>query len=325
MGRLTVASNLVRYGLEELKFIKSVDDMRLFGEKVAYKLPRPVKSYRSRPWAPPSIEIEPTNLCNIRCVTCPSSRTTYPRGFMDMDLFHKIIREAADIGVERVHLFLRGEPTLHPHIFEMISYIKSVGLPVHLTSNGMTLTPDRNSELLSTGMTHLDQITFSFIGHSKDAHEAMMRGVNHEKVVGNILDLMRQRVERQMNGPVIETILNPTPETMREWEDFRAFWKPRVDHARLGGVSVAFKEYKRAAAQEVIRTERCSQVYYRMPITWDGKVTQCVMDFDGERIIGDLNTDTIMDVWNGERMREIRRYNQTRQFDKLPSCLHCDM
>lgn len=327
MGRLATASQLVRYGLEELKFVRSLDDVKILGEKVAYKMPRPVRSFDSEPWAPPSIEIEPTNLCNLRCVTCPGSRSSYPRGFMDMGLFRKVVREAADIGVKRVHLFLRGEPTLHPHIFEMIEYIKSVAdLAVHLTTNGMTLTPARNAELLATGMTPIDQVTFSFIGHSKAAHESTMRGVDHDTVVGNILDLVRQRRERGLNGPIIETIFNPTPENRPEWEDFRRFWRDRVDHARLGSVSMSFAEYQKGATSDsVLRTGPCSQVWQRMPVTWDGLVPQCVMDFDGERIIGDLKISTIMDTWNSDRMRDIRRMHQLRQLEELPWCLHCDM
>jgi hypothetical protein len=41
--------------------------------------------------------------------------------------------------------------------------------------------------------------------------------------------------------------------------------------------------------------------------------------------VGDLRSDSIMDVWNGERMQTIRRVHQERQFEKMPLCLHCDM
>ena len=34
MGRLTVASNLVRYGVEELKFLRSVDDVKLLAHRL---------------------------------------------------------------------------------------------------------------------------------------------------------------------------------------------------------------------------------------------------------------------------------------------------
>jgi radical SAM protein with 4Fe4S-binding SPASM domain len=325
MSELDRVSNLARYGLEELKFLRSVEDVRILGAKVAYKWPRKPPAFDSPPWSPPSMEIEPTNLCNLRCVTCPGARTRYPKGYMDVDLFQRIVSEASEIGVKRIHLFLRGEPTLHPRIFEMIAFIKSKGLAVHLTSNGTTLSPERSAELLRTGLNSADQLTISFLGHAKESHEATMVGVDHDRVVRNVLGLMRLRKQLRVNGPVVETILNPTPATRHETEEFLRFWQGKVDHARIGGISLSFQEYKRERADSVVRTSPCTQVYERMPVTWDGRVPQCVTDFDGDWIVGDLRSDSIMDVWNGERMQTIRRVHQERQFEKMPLCLHCDM
>jgi radical SAM protein with 4Fe4S-binding SPASM domain len=280
MSEFSRISRLTRYGLEELKFLRSFEDLRILGAKVAY---------------------------------------------MDMDLFRRIITEASEIGVKRIHLFLRGEPTLHPNIFEMIAFIKSKGLAVHLTTNGTTLTPERSAKLLATGVNSADQLTVSFIGHSKENHEATMVGVDHGLVVGNILALMRLRKELRVNGPVVETILNPTPATRHETEEFLRFWQGKVDHVRIGGISLSFQEYKRERADSVVRTTPCTQAYERMPVTWDGRVPQCVTDFDGDWIVGDLNRDSIMDVWNCERMQTIRRIHQERRFEELPLCLHCDM
>jgi hypothetical protein len=315
-----------QYGLEELKFLRSPKDVWFLGSKVAYKLHIEINELLKRtPPVPPSLEIEPTNLCNLRCVTCPCANSTYARGYMDMDLFRKIISEAAEIGVKRIHLFLRGEPTLHPHIFEMVAFIKANGLAVHLTTNGMTLTPERGAELLRSGVNSADQVTFSFIGHSKESHEATMVRVDHDTVVANILALMKLRREMHVNGPVIETILNATPDTQHEQPDFLQFWRGEVDHARLGGVSISFQEYKKDAGGAVTRRGPCTQVWQRMPIAWDGLVPQCVMDVDGDRIVGDLRTDPIIDTWNCELMREIRRAHLSGDFAKIPSCLHCDM
>jgi radical SAM protein with 4Fe4S-binding SPASM domain len=327
MTRRANESTSVRYVLEELKFLRSLEDLRIFGAKIAYKLPTLGEGLPARGTSrvPPSVQIEPTNLCNLRCVTCPGARTRFPKGFMDMGLFERIVSEASEIGVKRIHLYLRGEPTLHPKIFEMIAFIKSKGLPVHLTTNGTTLTPERSAKLLGAGVDSADQLTVSFLGHSKESHEATMVGVDHDLVVSNILELMRLRKELHVNGPVVETILNAPPETQHESDDFLAFWRGRVDHARLGGISIEFQEYGRDAVEAVTRTSPCNAIYERLLVAWDGRVPQCNGDFDCESVIGDLNTDSIADVWDCERLREVRRIHEERRFDALPMCLHCDM
>lgn len=327
MKRHADASTSIRYGLEELKFLRSFEDLRILREKVAYKLPtlRNDTVAGRAPLVPPSVQIEPTNLCNLRCVTCPGARSPFPRGFMDMDLFERIVSEAAGIGVKRIHLYLRGEPTLHPRIFEMIAFIKSKRLPVHLTTNGTTLTPDRSAQLLSAGVNSADQLTVSFLGHSKESHEAAMVGIDHDLVVRNIIELVRLRKRLHVNGPVVETILNAPPENEHESEAFLRFWRGKVDHARLGEISIEFQEYGRDVVNAVRRDHPCNGILERMPVFWNGQVPQCNGDFGGEWMLGDLNTDSIVDLWNGERLEEVRRIHREGQLEKLPGCLHCDL
>jgi radical SAM protein with 4Fe4S-binding SPASM domain len=246
---------------------------------------------------------------------------------MDFGLFEEIVSQAADIGVKRIHLYLRGEPTLHPRIMEMMAFIKSKKLPLHLTTNGTTLTPERSAELLSTGVNSADQLTISFLGHSKEGHEATMVGVDHDGVVENILDLMSLRKRLRVNGPVVEAILNAPPQTQHEADDFLRFWRGKVDHARLGEISIEFQEYGREAVNEVTRTSACTGIFERLTVTWEGKVPHCNGDFDCKWILGDLSEDSITDIWNCERLQSVRRVHQTKplNLDQLPMCLHCDM
>jgi len=327
MTRRVNASNSIRYGLEELKFLRSFEDLAILRKKVAYKLPTLGGGLASRgaPPIPPSVQIEPTNVCNLRCTTCPGSRTSSGRGYMDMDLFQSIVTEASDIGVQRIHLFLRGEPTLHPKIFEMIAFIKSKGLSLHLTTNGTTLVPERSAELLRTGVNSADQLTISILGHSKESHEATMVGVDHDSVVHNVTELMRLRKKLRINGPVVETIFNAPPENQHETDDFLRFWRGKVDHVRLGDISIEFQEYGRDAVNSVIRTEPCNGIYERLLVFWNGQVPQCNGDVDGEHMLGDLNRDSIAEIWNCDRLKGVRRIHEEWQLDKLPMCLHCDM
>lgn len=321
------ASTSIRYGLEELKFIKTFEDLGIFRAKLAYKLPtlRGGMSSRKAPLVPPSVQIEPTNVCNLRCTTCPGARITSGRGYMDFGLFQNIVSEASEIGVKRIHLYLRGEPTLHPRIIDMVAFIKSRGLPLHLTTNGTMLTAERSAELLGAGVNSADQLTISILGHSKESHEATMVGIDHESVIQNITELMSLRKKLRVNGPVVETIFNAPPENQHESDDFLRFWRGKVDHARLGDYSIEFQEYGREAVNAVTRDHPCNGIYERLLVFWSGKVPQCNGDVDGEWILGDMNEDSIAEIWNGERLQTVRRVHEEWQLEKLPMCLHCDL
>jgi len=74
---------------------------------------------------PRIIFIEPTNYCNYKCTICPITSMKRKKGFMNLDLFKKIVDEASNIGIKRINLQMYGEPLLHPKLLEMIRYAKS--------------------------------------------------------------------------------------------------------------------------------------------------------------------------------------------------------
>jgi MoaA/NifB/PqqE/SkfB family radical SAM enzyme len=77
------------------------------------------------------LQIEPTDHCNMRCPMCSPHATPRaaihgrtPKGFMDLDLFRKIIDDIARDRCEFDHLILQwlGEPTLNRHWLDMLAY-----------------------------------------------------------------------------------------------------------------------------------------------------------------------------------------------------------
>ena len=72
-----------------------------------------------------SLIIEPTNTCNLRCTFCfVTDGMTRDGGFMDFDLFKKIIDDCTDL--EHLCMHNWGEPLLHKDIFRMIEYAKKL-------------------------------------------------------------------------------------------------------------------------------------------------------------------------------------------------------
>ena len=76
---------------------------------------------------PPYLQIEPTSICNYRCVFCfetDKSFTNKNSGFMgtmSYDLFRQIIDEAEG-NIEFLSLASRGEPLACPDISSMLKY-----------------------------------------------------------------------------------------------------------------------------------------------------------------------------------------------------------
>jgi hypothetical protein len=85
--------------------------------------------------------IDVAGLCNLRCPTCPVGNSPLggrPRGFMEVDLFRRIVAKAkAECPAARpdIFLFSWGEPLLHPRIGEIVGIVNEAGLASHLSTN----------------------------------------------------------------------------------------------------------------------------------------------------------------------------------------------
>lgn len=316
----------LRYGLEELRFLRSFKDARILVDKVAYLVPRTTGALGLFAKVPPSLQIEPTNYCNVNCACCPTSRSARRKGQMDFDLFRQIIDDASQIGVKRIRLFLHGEPMLHPRAVEMMSYIKSKGLAFHLTTNGMAFDKDRIEAVLHSGVTCGDHITFSMLGYSRAVYESIMRGARLDRVSENVFCFLEMRKRLKVNGPVIETVFYRMPENEHEEAEYVRYWRGRVDHARLGGgISESFSEYKKKRHANALRSRTCSNLWERMTVFWNGDVTLCCQDVDGDWVLGNLGQDSIERIWSGEQLLSIRRLHEQGQFARIPFCAECDM
>ena len=318
---------ILKFAMQELKFATSLESIKVIYAKIAYLLPRltglKYLHNRNAPW---SIQLEPTNVCNLKCISCSSARSKRKKGMMDLDLFRKIADEASTIGVKRIHLYLHGEPFLHPDIIEMIKYLVEKRLPVHVTTNGMILTEQKCEELLGTGITHADHILFSVLGQSKNIHELVMKGVDNDTVIKNITSLVSLRSKNHINGPIVETIFYSMPENCSDKKSYLEFWDNKVDHVRMfDRISNSFASHNNDIKLGSVRKKTCTNIWERMTVCWNGDVTICCGDVDGDYVVGNLKTTTIMQAWNSPQLTSYRSIHKNRRFSKIPLCTYCDL
>src|SRR5947207_14798391 len=109
--------------------LRSLKSLVLFN--ACYKL-----GITNLPYPPLLINLELTNHCNLRCPMCPVSvnYSTVDRGFLEMNLFERIVKEIAQFRPE-VALNLGGESTIHPEIVRMVHDLKRAGMYVFLDTN----------------------------------------------------------------------------------------------------------------------------------------------------------------------------------------------
>ena len=242
---------------------------------------------------------------------------------MDKDLYVKILDECVREGVKKLHLHNFGEPLIDKSLPDRIRLAKERGVrTVKIISNGSILFEEKARALIEAG---LDEIKISFDGLSKDVFEKVRVGLKYEKIASNVENLVRLRNEMGRKTPQVQLMFVSIRENEFEEEGFVDRWRgvvDRVDVTRAhnwgGNEQVAGANNPKQASGYP-----CMRLWQTFTVLWDGRVALCCLDYEGAEILGDLRHSTMRDIWNGQRLAEIRRWHLRGEFDKVPICTNC--
>jgi radical SAM protein with 4Fe4S-binding SPASM domain len=68
----------------------------------------------------------------------------------------------------------------------------------------------------------------------------------------------------------------------------------------------------------------CPTPWQRMSIAYNGKVHQCITDYAGTLIIGDANVQSLLEIWQGEGFKVLRkRFREHTALDNCDACHYC--
>lgn len=115
-----------------------------------------------------TLNIEITTKCNEKCIYCyHEARGAHKKiKNIDEDFFYRVTKEAYDLGITDVGLYMAGEPLLNPKVYDYVRYLKELGFPyVYISTNGLLCTPENLRKLVEAG---IDSIKFSLAGATRD-------------------------------------------------------------------------------------------------------------------------------------------------------------
>jgi MoaA/NifB/PqqE/SkfB family radical SAM enzyme len=276
---------------------------------------------KKAPQALSKMDIETYNVCNLRCIMCPYPAMKREKVLMSLDLFKKIIDDAARSGIREIGLNFYNEPLIDRLLFERIKYAKAKGLKVCFSSNGTLLTDEMIDSLLDSG---LDLITFSFDGATREVYEQIRVGADFEKTRNNIINMIEKRNKRGLKKPTISVYLVAQKGNYRETGAFRALWQGLADRVSTGEVdSRKTDDLLPDVLRSKARSRRiypCRRLFEVMTVMSNGQVALCCFDFDGSVILGDLNRQTISEIWNSAESKKIRQAHLESRGDKIKLC-----
>ncbi len=273
---------------------------------------------------PLEISLELTNYCNLRCIMCPNPSLKRGRGYMSGNLFKTIVN---GLSGESGFLFLPqgfGEPLLHREIFDLTTFASNCGIkPIVLLSNGMLL----GEAKLSDVMDSIDILIVTIDGVSPRTYESVRVGGNLKTVTRNIERFLLTRGNRKPPYLVLRII--DMKETEAEIAQFQHFWHNKISETDIiqvsgyndwTGIVNARKNHVKTRAQR----RPCRMLWKNLTVFHDGSVTPCCYDAEGELMIGNAHKQSLRNIWEGARLKQLRELHLARQFQKVPICHRCN-
>ena len=176
----------------------------LLRPKVLANLRRFDQESKARPLtmtsAPPGIEIELTNRCNLACVQCLRSRglKPYALGDLSFENYQRILAQFPYL----THLGLNGfgEPLLHNRFFDVVAYTRreKPSCKITIYSNGLLIDADRAARLMDCGVKDLN---ISIDAAIPLTYQRVRRGGRLQDVHENIRRLMQVRRDTRARFP----------------------------------------------------------------------------------------------------------------------------
>ncbi len=274
------------------------------------------------PRYPCHIELEASAACQMKCPMCGQGKM-YEQGLkmgnMDFDLFKKIVDEVHR-DVYSIKLSWRGEPSLNPHLHDMIRYaklerkMKSVAFLTNFERYDEAMVDD----LLTTGV---DYVSISFDGLG-DTYERIRHPAKFDEVVKMIRYFVQQRDKLKLERPVIrvQTIYSAIKDNYQEYVDL---WDPIVD--RVNFIADQYRVDHNENAYDLDPDYMCGVVFNRMAIGWDGKVTQCYSDYGERTMVADVSKQSVHSAWHSDGIKALRRsMMEGTRLENHEPCRTCD-
>ena len=143
--------------------------------------------------------------CNATCIMCegfsPYSNVQNerraagkPQRIMPIDLVRSVVAEAAQHGLREIIPSTMGEPLLYEHFDEILELCSVHKVKLNLTTNGTF--PRRGARDWAERIVPVtSDVKISWNGATKKTHEAIMRGIQWEKVLENVRTFIKVRDE----------------------------------------------------------------------------------------------------------------------------------
>ncbi|MFC1809486.1 radical SAM/SPASM domain-containing protein [Candidatus Omnitrophota bacterium] len=277
--------------------------------------------------------IQTVSLCNAGCIICPYVHTAdeQPQGHMNNLLFTKIIDEAAEHAADVVQImpYLMNEPFMDKDIVGKICYFhqKLPKVYSHLVTNGILINESIGASLINSPLT---SIKISMLAHRKKTYEKVMGISGFDPIFEQIVSFAElARRKREKNFIMISCTVTPGRISSKEIEEARQFWTERdIQYEVIIHPASRAGNLPNIPSPTNKKIRGCNSIWWdeMIHILFNGDVVLCCMDWRRQIVLGNIQKQSIEEIWNSEYYQSVRKMIKGEiSADPEFLCYHCEV
>lgn len=282
------------------------------------------------------IYLDPSSACNFKCEFCPSAFSTkedFEKKTFDFELFKKVIDDLKEFNspIKVMRMNKIGEPLVNKNISKMIKYAKDSKMVnfIDFATNASLLNNELSLELVEAG---LDKINISIEGVNEEQYKKYVHAdIDFNSFVENIKFLYRNKKQLEITIKIPSNYI--TEDDKKIFFDTFSDYCDRIFIENLTSIWPNFDINKKSDILKVEEKSQyglddcdkkvCSYIFYSMVINSNGSVSACCPDWQEKLIIGNVNNQSLKEIWNSNILKELQIMHLEGNRKNNDICANC--
>lgn len=274
---------------------------------------------------PPYLQIEPTSVCNYRCVFCYQTDNEFTQkkngfmGNMSLDTY-KLIIDQAEENIEFTSLASRGEPLVCKDLPKMLEYSVGKFLNLKLNTNAFLLTESLCHSLLNGAIKTL---VFSADAAEEPLYSQMRVNGKLERVLKNIQLFNKIKEAHYKDSKIITRVSGVMFNNKQNMHSMKDLWGGLVDQISF----VKYNPWENIYTADVNEIdEPCSDLWRRMFVWYDGIANPCDSDYKSVLNMKTLSgKNSLSNIWGSNYYNELRNKHISNLRSQVEPCRRCSV
>lgn len=281
--------------------------------------------------------VDPSSACNFKCTFCPTGDLALLKsinrfqGTLKLSDFEKIVNDVRqfEVPIKVLRLYKDGEPLVNKNLPEMIGIAKDSGCfeAIDTTTNGALLTHEKSEKIIRAGIDlinisidGLDSVQFLRFTKAKIDFDKFLENIRYLHLIRGNCKIVIKTTKEIIGADRVQEFYDIFGEMCDQIgvENTSPCW-PDFDVEERMGITITEGLY----GNEILEQTACPYLFYSMSVNSDMKVSACFVDWSRDLIIGDVRTNSLVEIWDSKEMNAHRSAHLSGKRNLHNTCGNC--